>query len=66
MSETVTIKCSASRIVIRKADVCPHCRAVNSIRTTHGMKANGAQRVGYGYCRECRKRVTIREVYATP
>jgi len=62
MSEPATIKCSASRIVIRKADVCPHCRAVNSIRIDRAMRPVGAQRVGYGYCRECGKRVTIREV----
>jgi hypothetical protein len=49
------------KILIRKADVCPHCREFNSIRIDHAFRQVGAFRVAYGFCRRCDGRVVVRE-----
>jgi len=48
--------------LIRYADICPRCNAVNSVRIDRSFKTSGNFRVAYGYCRECEIRVTVREI----
>jgi hypothetical protein len=50
------------RVIVRKSDVCPHCRSVNTIRIDRSFREECGQRVAYGFCRDCGGRVVIREV----
>lgn len=51
-----------SRVIVRTADICPCCSAINSIIIDNGFRARGVVRVAYGKCERCKNRVTLYEV----
>jgi hypothetical protein len=55
------LKREPPKVIIRKADVCPHCRERNTVRIDHAFRPVGGFRVAYGYCRACLKRIVVQE-----